>query len=151
MNYLLDTNILLIYIRDTEFTRKLEEKVKILNPSNNLVISVVSLGEIKSIGKQNRWGEKKIKRLFEVLDRFLIADINVSEIIEKYAEIDAYSQGKLEGKKSKLSARNMGKNDIWIAATASVLELELITTDGDFSHLEGEYLKLRKIDQAEIL
>ena len=104
MNYLLDTNIVLIYVRDTEFTRKLESKINILESTNNLVLSVVSLGELKSIGKQNKWGEKRMKRLFEILDRFLIADINVDEIVEMYAEIDAYSQGKLEGKQNKLSS-----------------------------------------------
>lgn len=150
MNYILDTNIVLIYVRDTEFTRKLESKINLLKPTNNLVLSVVSIGEIRSIGKQNKWGKKRMKRLSEILDRFLIADINVEEIVEMYAEIDTYSQGKLEEKTTKLSSRNMGKNDIWIAATASVLNLELITTDGDFNHLDGEYLKLKKIDQAKI-
>ena len=150
MNYLLDTNILLIYARDTEFTRKLEEELRLFEPNNNLVLSVVSLGEIKSIGKQNNWGDKKIKRLFEILNLFLIADINVEDIIERYAEIDAFSQGKLDKKKPKLTSRNMGKNDLWIAATASVLELELLTTDSDFDHLSGRYIKLRKVDQEFI-
>ena len=150
MNYLLDTNILLIYARDTEFTRKLEEELRLFEPNNNLVLSVVSLGEIKSIGKQNNWGEKKIKRLFEILNLFLIADINVEEIIERYAEIDTFSQGKLDKNKPKLTSRNMGKNDLWIAATASVLDLELLTTDSDFDHLSDRYIKLRKIDQEFI-
>lgn len=34
-----------------------------------------------------------------------------------------------------LSARNMGKNDLWIAATALYLDLPLHTTDNDFDHL----------------
>ena len=44
----------------------------------------------------------------------------------------------------------MGKNDLWIAATASVLDLELLTTDSDFDHLSGRYIKLRKVDQEFI-
>ena len=40
----------------------------------------------------------------------------------------------------------MGKNDIWIAATASVYDLTLITTDKDFNHLKGEYINLEYID-----
>jgi len=66
-----------------------------------------------------------------------------------YAEIDAYSQGKFALKKFHLSARNMGKNDLWIAATAKVLNLPLITSDNDFNHLENEYLKLTKIDLSK--
>ncbi len=40
----------------------------------------------------------------------------------------------------------MGKNDLWIAATAFVYNIELLTTDKDFNHLKDEYLKLRLID-----
>jgi predicted nucleic acid-binding protein len=40
----------------------------------------------------------------------------------------------------------MGKNDVWIAATASVLEGTLITTDTDFDHLQGEFLDRIYVD-----
>ena len=149
MNYLIDTNILVIYVRDTDLTRRLEENLRLLTGRNNLVISVVSIGEIKSIAKQNRWGEKRVRRLIEILSQFLIADINLEDIIESYSEIDTYSQGKLEGKATSFTSRNMGKNDLWIAATASTLNLELITTDKDFDHLNEDYLQLKRIDLSE--
>jgi len=79
-----------------------------------------------------------------VEDVFTI-DINFKEIIEKYGEIDAFSQGKLEGRPAGFSARNMGKNDLWIAATSSIYDMVLITTDKDFEHLDGEYLKLEHV------
>jgi predicted nucleic acid-binding protein len=41
----------------------------------------------------------------------------------------------------------MGKNDIWIAATASVLNATLLTTDGDFAHLNSVFLSVIQIDQ----
>jgi len=44
------------------------------------------------------------------------------------------------------SARNMGKNDLWIAATASILNAKLITTDKDFSHLKNQMIDLEIID-----
>lgn len=31
----------------------------------------------------------------------------------------------------------MGKNDLWIAATAITYNIPLITTDADFDHLDG--------------
>lgn len=149
MNYLLDTNIIVAYVRDTEVTRKLETSLNLLNGTHNLVVSVVSLGEIRAIAKRNKWGEKKIHALENLIDSFLIADINLENIIERYAELDVYSQGKLQGNPVEFSARNMGKNDLWIAATASVYDLELLTMDKDFIHLEGRYLSLRLIDLAE--
>ena len=45
-----------------------------------------------------------------------------------------------------MSARNMGKNDIWIAATALCYDIELYTTDNDFDHLVNIGLKLHKED-----
>lgn len=149
MNYLLDTNIIVAYVRDTEVTRKLEANLNLLNGTHNLVVSVVSLGEIRAIAKRNKWGEKKIKAVENLIESFLVADINLENIIERYAEIDVYSQGKLQGSQVDFSARNMGKNDLWIAATASVYDLELLTLDKDFMHLEGEYLNLRMIDLKE--
>ncbi|MBK8702421.1 MAG: PIN domain-containing protein [Saprospiraceae bacterium] len=150
MNYLLDTNIVVTYLRNTEVTRRLEDQLNLLSGENNLVVSVVSLGEIRSIARRNNWGEKKLMQLENIVKGFLIADIHMKEIIEKYAEIDAYSQGKLKGEGTTFSSRNMGKNDLWIAATASVFDLELLTTDKDFDHLNSKYLKMRVIDLSKI-
>lgn len=64
---------------------------------------------------------------------------------ERYAEIDTFSQGKLPNKRLGMTARNMGKNDLWIASTASLLNATLLTTDADFDHLDGAYLALKKL------
>lgn len=151
MDYLLDTNILVIYVRANELTRKIEQDLRLLSRDNDLVISVVTVGEIKSIAKRNNWGKKKIENLERLLNRFLIADINVEAITERYAEIDSFSQGKLPDKKVDFTARNMGKNDLWIAATGSILNLILVTTDNDFDHLKDEYLTIKKIDIRQYL
>ena len=44
----------------------------------------------------------------------------------------------------------MGKNDIWIAATTSVLNATLLTTDNDFNHLQNEFIELQLIDNQLI-
>ena len=146
MNYLLDTNLVLIYLRANELTRKIEADLQLLSPNNNLIISVVTVGELKAISKKNKWGKRRIQELVNTLSEFLIADIKTNKILDKYAEIDAFSQGKLEGQKSNFLSRNMGKNDLWIAATASVQNITLLTTDKDFKHLDGNFLKLKVIN-----
>jgi len=83
--------------------------------------------------------------LKDLLSKFNIIDINIQHIIDRYGEIDAFSQGKLLYKIGNFSARNMGKNDLWIAATASVYNLTLLTTDNDFNHLADTYLTLENI------
>jgi tRNA(fMet)-specific endonuclease VapC len=39
----------------------------------------------------------------------------------------------------------MGKNDLWIASLAAVLGLQLVTTDGDFDHLNGVFFDVQKL------
>ena len=150
MDYLLDTNIALIYLRQSGLKEELDRRLSLFSPENTLLISVVSIGEAKSIAIQRKWGEKKIVQLEGLLKKLLIADINAKRIIERYAEIDAYSQGKLENKRASFTSRNMGKNDLWIASTASILNAKLITTDKDFRHLDQEYIDLLEIDLDEI-
>ncbi|HMQ48430.1 MAG TPA: PIN domain-containing protein [Saprospiraceae bacterium] len=66
--------------------------------------------------------------------------------MNKYEEIDAFSQGRHQSIKSDFSAKNMGKNDLWIAATASAFNITLVTTDRDFDHLDGVFIDLKFIE-----
>lgn len=62
--------------------------------------------------------------------------------------IDSYSQGKSldkDGNKLTGSSKNMGKNDLWIASTANVLDCTLVTCDGDFTHLNGTMIDVMNI------
>lgn len=149
MDYLLDTNIVLIYARNNDFTQRIERKLNLLNDKNNLIVSVVTIGEVKAFARKNQWGETKINRMLKLLDNFLVADINVENVIERYADLDAFSQGQLANVKSNFSARNMGKNDLWIAATASIYDFILITTDKDFDHLDTHYLNLNRLNLSD--
>jgi predicted nucleic acid-binding protein len=79
------------------------------------------------------------------LEKFVIIDINYRPLVLRYGEIDAFSQGKLPNRPLSVSARNMGKNDLWIAATASVLDAKLLTTDADFGHLKTTFLDIDQI------
>ncbi len=145
MNYLLDTNIVLIYTRESPLTKLIDNDYDLFNERHKLFISVVTVGELESIILQRNYGEKKISVLNKLFSNFSIIDINIQEVIAKYGEIDAFSQGKLKGKSSSFSSRNMGKNDLWIAATSSVYDLGLITTDSDFDHLESDFIELEKV------
>ncbi len=104
------------------------------------------MGEVWSIARQNGWGENRINQLNQILNEFAIADINDDDVIQRYADIDAFSQNRLVGRSIGASTRNMGKNDLWIASTASVLSASLITTDKDFNHLHGQFLDVIWID-----
>lgn len=91
-------------------------------------------------------GKKKLSQLESLLDRFLVIPINDDKLVEAYAELDAYSQGKLSHKPLGQSARNMGKNDLWIAATAYLTQAVLLTTNNDFNHLDGVYFTVENLN-----
>jgi len=146
LNYLLDTNILLIYGRETDISRRIEDDYKIFNGQNNIAISAVTLGELDSLAKQFKYGVKRRDKLQKLIEDVFVIDINIRKVIEKYGEIDAYSQDKLEENPLNDTSRNMGKNDLWIAATASVYNMNLITIDKDFQHLDLTYLTLNYVD-----
>lgn len=61
MDYLLDTNIVLIYTRESSLTHQLENDLNLFTSNNNLAISIVTVGEIKSLAKQLQFGEKSWK------------------------------------------------------------------------------------------
>jgi predicted nucleic acid-binding protein len=148
MRVLIDTNILLHLLRETYLVSSIREKLADLEAEDTLILSIVSIGEIESIARQRNYGKRKRNYLKELLKDFLVVPIQSLNLVDRYAEIDAYSQGKLKDKPlpNGLSSRNMGKNDLWIAATASVAHSALISTDKDFEHLDDEYLDFIYID-----
>lgn len=145
MKYLLDTNIVLIYLRDNRTKKFIENEFAPFDVANIPIVSVVSLGEIESIALRNNWGQKRFASVERFFEKCLVTDINSKDVIQRYGEIDAYSQGKLKRNPLNDSSRNMGKNDLWIAATASVVNAKLLTTDKDFAHLDSSYLDLNLI------
>ena len=146
MRYILDTNILLHYLRESELSLWIDKQFNALDSSNNeAILCVVSVGEIRAIAKINHWGQKRLDKIELLCEELLITDINSEDLIERYAEIDAFSQGKLIGRPLNTTSRNMGKNDLWIAATASILNATLLTTDLDFNHLHNVFLNVECI------
>ncbi len=81
---------------------------------------------------------------------FDLIKANSIPIINNYGIIDAYSQGKLKEKPlpKGMSVRNMGKNDLWIAASAMASKATLLTTDKDFEHLHNQFIEVKVIDIA---
>jgi predicted nucleic acid-binding protein len=148
MRYLLDTNIILHIVRNSSVWQKIRTSYGLYEAENKIYISIVTYAEIKSIAKQLNWGQTKLKSLQELLGTIPTLMLN-KRISGKYVKIDVYSQGKdLENPLPYgISARNMGKNDLWIAATTEHIEAELITTDKDFNHLDNVFFKVHQIEQ----
>ncbi len=146
MNLLFDTNILVYLARD--YSLKLLQQIN--SDGDKVFISVSTVGELKSLALQNNWGLKKRSLVDVLLEEMLVVEIN-ENLIDTYAQIDAYSQCKNPSfdNYAHKTARNMGKNDLWIASTAALLGLTLVTTDADFDHLNGVFFDIRKINPGK--
>jgi tRNA(fMet)-specific endonuclease VapC len=147
MKYLLDTNIVLLYQSGVQSVCEELKKLHILEKRSS-AISIVTVGELEFIILQRNWGKQRLNKLEKVMRYLAQVPIAQEDLVKRYAEIDAFSQGKLKDRPLNNSARNMGKNDLWIAATASVTDATLVTTDNDFDHLDGEFVKLLKLPIA---
>lgn len=121
---LFDTNIVIGYIRRGE-----------LVPART-VISVVVAAKLEAFALKGDWGYQKVYVMRSIFEKYPPVAVS-EELIPSYAHIDAYSQGKLKEQPLPpgLTARNMGKNDLWVAATALYFDVELHTADNDFDHL----------------
>ncbi|WP_425422391.1 PIN domain-containing protein [Phaeodactylibacter xiamenensis] len=143
MILLFDTNLILDFLRDGAITAAIDEQFNLSAASGILAISVVSIGELNALALKRNWGPKRVESIYHELNKFLVIPINSKDVLRLYGEIDAFSQGKLKGQPlpAGLSSRNMGKNDLWIAASAAATGATLLTTDKDFKHLKGVFIK----------
>ncbi len=146
MNFLWDTNILLHYVRRSTKYNEINRIHDFFGSGNQVFLSVVNIGEIESIAYQRNWAQPKWEELQLIVGATSILNI-YEEVIHAYARIDAFSQGKLSSQPllTGVTARNMGKNDLWLAATAHVGQFVFVTTDQDFNHLDGVFIELLKV------
>ena len=127
MLYLLDTNILLAYMRRGSLEAYLEATYGLSTVSPVPIVSIVSEAEIRVLADENGWGAFKRRMLLAMLGYVRVLPIPFAGNVDAYVAIE--TQRRRQG-------ITMGKNDLWIAATAHVTGARLLTTDHDFDHLD---------------
>ena len=153
MDFVLDTNILVYFVRSDEYIRQLDSQFSLFSSDNAAFISIVSVGEIRSLAYQFGWGESKLKRMSYFLQALRPFPIEGDDITAAYADIDAFSNGvhPMMPLPPKTSARNMGKNDLWIASTTKLFNATLLTTDDDFLHLSPQFFKMETVKFVKMI
>lgn len=146
MSFTLDTSILLGLLRNASVWRRAKDEYIGDKDTEDLIISIVTEGELWAIAEKRGYGKSKRRKIQGLIPQFLRVPIRYQDLIDRYADIDAYSQNKHPHYDLGLTSRKMGKNDLWIAATASATNTSLITTDGNFDHLIGSpFLRVIKV------
>ena len=134
--YLLDTNILVHLVRDDLMGQEIKVKFTPYTRDPKPLICVVTDGESRSLSLQFGWGEQKLDKMNFALDYFGRVPIEQEKVLAAYATIDAFSKAK---------GIKMGKNDIWIAASAVITNARILTTDGDFDHLDPDFILVDRL------
>ncbi len=147
MVYILDTNILLHILRGDSRVSPQLTQFNLYHPDTYALVSIVTIGELLSIAQQNHWGASKFRQLETLIKAFKAVPVDKRVLLDIYAELDTFSKGKHLTKSlpPEITARKMGKNDLWIAATANLFNATLITADNDFDHLKDIFINLHKI------
>jgi len=135
--YLLDTNIVLHLIRASPVALEVQARYGLNTILVEGLISIVTVGEVMSFARQRGWQADRIARVRERLASLHTIPIENDDILEAYAAIDTASHA---------TGRDVGKNDLWIAATARALNIPLLTTDKDFDHLHPSWIAREWVD-----
>jgi predicted nucleic acid-binding protein len=139
-SYVLDTGPLLNLIRGKELGDQIDKAYGLRQALYRHTISIVTHAEIKVLADRKGWGDQKRTALANALSELVTINIDSETLIDAYVRVESACYSDPSG------ARVMGKNDIWIAATALVSQLPLITTDKDFDHLNGRLITVYWVD-----
>ena len=148
-NIVIDTCVFIHIVRDTDTGRKCIEALEKYDEAANVIVSVVTKAELASFIAQNNWGKSKIDKLNKILEEITYIDISNADqlLIDSYTKIDAFSKRKIKDKSGNLldgSARKMGKTTFGLRQRLFT-DIPLMTTDGDFDHLNGSMMNIMKI------
>jgi tRNA(fMet)-specific endonuclease VapC len=135
--YLLDTNILVHYVRSDEVWGRIQARYSLLMVDPRPMICVVTVGELRSLALQFNWQAARLNQMDFILNYFDWSNIDRRSVLNAYALIDAHTRS---------AGREMGKNDLWIAATAHALGARLMTTDRDFDFIHPAFIHREWID-----
>lgn len=139
MPFLPDTNIAIHFARGSLVWQRVEAQYHLLTSPDRPVVSVVTVAEVHAFAAEFAWGARKLRQIDFLLTALDVVPIPYPGLIDAYVQVSEFSRK---------AGRVLGKNDLWIAATAAVTGATLLTTDKDFDHLAPLFLSRVWVDPA---
>lgn len=135
--YLLDTNVVLHATRQASpFSAAVDAQFQLRQSSFRPAICEVTIAELQAFAQS--WGERRKALLKHVIDQLLVLPISRPSIHQRWAEL--YSHARANG-----LAIQQDHNDVWIAATAHVAGLRLLSAD------RAAFLPLRGTSWVDVI
>lgn len=150
MKFLLDTGMLVGFVRKAPWYLWAKSEFNLGGPEATVFTSVICQGEILALAEKLDWGTNRKNDLKKIMSDFSALDIGKQPVLNAYAMIDAWTRGcdthpdQLPPPKSVLP---MAQNDLWIAATAYESKATLISTDKGFNRLKDVWIDFVYVDQ----
>ena len=141
-SYVLDTSALLNLVRGKELGEQIDRAFGLRAALYRHTVSIVTHGEIKVLAERNSWKDEKKSVLAAALSNLITVNVDSEPIVDAYVRVEEACRSATG------SERKMGHNDMWIAATALITGLPLITTDIDFDHLNGRLIQVHWVDPS---
>ncbi len=123
MRVLLDSNAYSLFISGN---RQVSE---ILRNADEILISVIVLGELMAGFRQGTRLTQNMSELRSFLDSHYVSLIHVTSVTADYYSMIVASL--------RAKGRPIPSNDTWIAAQAMENQADLISADGHFEHVDG--------------
>ncbi len=122
--YLLDTNVLLHWLRGSKVSETIDGQFQLMSSNFRPLICEVTIGEIEAFAMSSKWGDERRRKLAEVKTKLVVVDLSDDRIMRAYAEFSTLA-------KDQGLAIFHDKNDLWIAAATKVSGATVLTTDGN--------------------
>ena len=136
--YILDTNILVQYVRASRLGEYVEGKYALRASPIRPLVCVVVVGEIRSLAVRWGWGDSKLGCMDRLLRELVWVDLSEPEVLDAYVHVDT----------SRPKGWVIPQNDRWVAAAAHATGACLLTTDKHFDYLAGTFIQREYIDPA---
>ena len=136
----LDTNTLIHWVRQDSTGQYLLQTYSLDQRTDRPLVSTIVEGEIRGLAKCWKWGDKKLKRLDDILSELVRVDAGLHDIVLAYADLYEADQS---------GGHNTGENDLWIAATAKAAGAVLLTCDDDFGWMNPDQLRVEIVPQVK--
>ncbi len=127
-NLVLDTNVLVHVLRGKALGQHILARYGLDRREWAPIVSAVTVGELHALARQWRWSPAHVARLDALVFNLHVVDVapDIGGLVAAYGDLDF---------ESRAMGYKMGKNDLWIAATAKIFGAVLLTCDKDFDHL----------------
>ena len=142
--------MLLGYGREASWVSSAHERLELGSSKHLIATSIICVGEILALAKENNWGKNRLDQLDELINRLPTLYLHEVEIAESYANLRHWTRGKLGphaiAHVPPKPAIEMQSNDLWIAATCHTIGAVLVSTDKDFAHLKDKWIGYEYVD-----